>query len=77
MASENLVTWMDKAAGFSAIRQARSMVVAASIDGIEFKVSIMQGDIAKLVAGVERVERPSLRVQVEGEGLQRGPMDGS
>ena len=46
---------MDQAAAFTTIGQARSTVVTASIDGIEFKVTIKQADIVELVAWVERV----------------------
>jgi acyl-CoA hydrolase len=60
-----LVAWMDKAAAFAAIRRARSTVVTASIDSIDFKVPIKQGDIVELVARVERVGRTSLRTRVE------------
>ena len=70
-----LVAWMDKAAAFAAIRRARSTVVTASIDSIDFKVPIKQGDIAELVAQVERVGRTSLRVRVEVN--REDPMDGS
>ncbi|MDP8948140.1 MAG: acyl-CoA thioesterase [Actinomycetota bacterium] len=70
-----LVAWMDKAAAFAAIRRAHSTVVTASIDSIDFKVPIRQGDIAELVALVERVGRTSLRVRVEVN--REDPMDGS
>jgi acyl-CoA hydrolase len=70
-----LVAWMDKAAAFAAIRRAHTTVVTASIDGIDFKVPIKQGDIAELVARVEGVGRTSLRVRVEVN--REDPMDGS
>jgi acyl-CoA hydrolase len=50
-------------------------VVTASIDSIDFKVPIKQGDIVELVARVERVGRTSLRVRVEVK--REDPMDGS
>jgi len=50
-------------------------VVMASIDNIDFKVPIKQGEIAELVAQVQRVERTSLRVRVEVN--REDPMDGS
>src|SRR5215208_8005277 len=50
-----LIAWMDQAAAFTTIRHARSTVVTASIDGIEFRMTIKQADIVELVAWVERV----------------------
>ena len=38
-----LVSWMDKAAGFAAMRRARSTVVTAAIEDIAFQVPIVQG----------------------------------
>jgi acyl-CoA hydrolase len=70
-----LVAWMDKTAAFAAIRRARSPVVTASIDSINFKVPIKQGEMAELVARVERVGRTSLRVRVEVN--REDPLDGS
>ena len=52
-----LIAWMDQAAAFTTIGHARSTVVTASIDGIEFRVTIKQADIVELVAWVERVEQ--------------------
>jgi acyl-CoA hydrolase len=70
-----LVAWMDKTAAFAAIRRARSTVVTASIDSIDFKVPIKQGDIVELVARVERVGHTSLRTRVEVN--RENPLDGS
>jgi acyl-CoA hydrolase len=50
-----LIAWMDQAAAFTTIGQARSTVVTVSIDGIEFKVTIKEADIVELVVWVERV----------------------
>ena len=69
------MAWMDKTAAFAAIRRARSPVVTASIDSINFKVPIKQGDIVELVARVERVGRTSLRTRVEVN--KEDPLDGS
>lgn len=70
-----LVAWMDKVAAFAAIRRARSPVVTASIEGIDFTVPIKQGDLVELSARVERVGRRSLRVRVEVN--RENTLDGS
>ena len=69
-----LVAWIGKAAAF-AIRRARSVVVTASIDSIDFKVPIKQGDMAELTARVEKAGHTSLQVRVEVS--REDPMDGS
>jgi acyl-CoA hydrolase len=60
-----LVSWMDKAAGFAAMRRARSSVVTAAIEDIEFQVPILQGDLVEITARVVSVGRTSMRVRVE------------
>ena len=60
-----LVSWMDKAAGFAAMRRARSTVVTAAIDNIAFTVPILQGELVEVYARVVSVGRTSLRVRVE------------
>ena len=60
-----LVAWMDKAAGYAAMRRARNIVVTVAIDQIEFRVPVHQGELVELVARVESVGRTSLRVRVE------------
>ncbi len=60
-----LVSWMDKAAGFAAMRRARSTVVTAAIEDIAFSVPIVQGDLVEVVARVISVGRTSMRVRVE------------
>lgn len=70
-----LVAWMDKVAAFAAIRRARNAVVTASIDQIDFKVPIREGNLVELLARVEGVGRTSLRVRVEVN--KENPMDGS
>ena len=60
-----MVAWMDKAAGYAAMRHARNVVVAAAIEGIEFRVPVQQGDLVELVARVESVGTTSMRVLVE------------
>lgn len=60
-----LVSWMDKAAGFAAMRRARSTVVTAAIEDIAFQVPIVQGDLVEVNARVIAVGRTSMRVRVE------------
>jgi acyl-CoA hydrolase len=60
-----LVAWMDKAAGYAAMRQARNVVVTAAIEGIDFRVPVEQGHLVELVATVVSVGRTSLRVRVD------------
>lgn len=60
-----LVSWMDKAAGYAAMRRARSVVVTAAIEDIAFNVPIVQGDLVEVFARVVSVGRTSMRVRVE------------
>lgn len=60
-----LVSWMDKAAGFAAMRRARSTVVTAAIEDIAFTVPILQGELVEVHARVISVGRTSMRVRVE------------
>jgi acyl-CoA hydrolase len=60
-----LVSWMDKAAGFAAMRRARGTVVTAAIEELAFRVPIHQGDLVQLIARVVSVGRTSMRVRVE------------
>ena len=70
-----LVSWMDKAAGFAAMRRARSTVVTAAIDDIAFKVPILQGDLVDVFAQVVSVGRTSMRVRVEVR--RENPIEGT
>lgn len=60
-----LVSWMDKAAGYAAMRRARSVVVTAAIEDIAFSVPIVVGDLVEVQARVISVGRTSMRVRVE------------
>lgn len=60
-----LVAWMDRAAGYAAMRHARATVVTAAIDHIDFAVPVRAGDLVELVAQVESTGRSSMRVRVE------------
>jgi uncharacterized protein (TIGR00369 family) len=59
-----LVAWMDKAAGIAALRQARNVVVTASIENIDFRIPIHVGELVELKAKVVRVGRTSMVVEV-------------
>ena len=56
---------MDKAAGFAAMRRARTAVVTAAIEDIAFEVPIVQGELVEVIARVVKVGRTSMRVRVE------------
>jgi len=60
-----LMSWMDKAAGFAAMRRSRSTVVTRAIENIEFQVPILQGDLVEVHALVVSVGRTSMRVRVD------------
>lgn len=60
-----LMAWMDKAAGFAAMRRARTTVVTAAIDDIAFRVPIVQGELVEVFAQVIQVGRTSMRVRVQ------------
>jgi acyl-CoA hydrolase len=60
-----LLAWMDKAAGYAAMRRSRTTVVTAAIENIEFGVPIRQGDLVEVVARVVHVGRTSMKVRVE------------
>jgi len=70
-----LVSWMDKAAGFAAMRRARGTVVTAAIEDIAFRVPILQGDFVDVTARVVEVGRTSMRVRVEVR--KERPRDGT
>ena len=70
-----LVSWMDKAAGFAAMRRARGTVVTAAIEDIAFQVPILQGDLVEVAARVIAVGRTSMRVRVEV--LKERPAEGT
>ena len=45
-----LMAWMDKAAGFAAMRRSRSTVVTRAIEDIAFQVPILQGELVEIYA---------------------------
>lgn len=69
-----MVAWMDKVAGYAALRHARTSVVTASIERIDFAVGVRLGDMIELEAEVTRVGRSSMQIHVEA---WREPLDGS
>jgi acyl-CoA hydrolase len=60
-----LMSWMDKAAGFAAMRRSRTTVVTRAIDDIAFQVPILQGELVEVYARVIDVGRTSMRVRVQ------------
>ncbi|MEQ8834552.1 MAG: acyl-CoA thioesterase [Miltoncostaeaceae bacterium] len=60
-----LMSWMDKAAGYAAMRRARSTVVTAAISDLSFQVPIRHGDLVDIHAVVTDVGRTSMKVRVE------------
>ena len=69
-----LVAWMDKAAAYTAIRRAKSTVVTAHIDSIDFKVPIKHADIVEVTARVEEVGRTSMQIRVDAH--RENPLEG-
>ena len=69
-----LMAWMDKVGAFAAMRRAHSTVATVSMDHIDFKTPIKEGDLVELVARVEQVGSTSLTVRVEArrEDLRSG-----
>ena len=65
---------IDTAAGVAAIRHARSNVVTASVDRLDFFHPVFIGDLVILRAGVNLVGRTSMEVgvRVESEDLKTG-----
>ncbi len=65
---------IDNAAGAAAIRHARSIVVTASIDRLDFHNPVFVGDMVSLSASVNFAGRTSLEVgvRVEAENLLTG-----
>ena len=61
----HILSLMDKAAAFAAGRYAMTPVVTASIDRVDFRVGIKNGDVIELVGRVEAVGRTSMRVRVD------------
>ncbi len=61
----HILSLMDKAAAFAASRYCLTPVVTASIDKLDFRVPIKNGDAIELIACVESVGNTSMRVRVD------------
>lgn len=59
------LAWMDKAAFIAATRFARSTVVTARSEQVDFHVPVRQGQLVELVARVNEVGRSSMQIDVE------------
>ena len=59
------VAMMDVVASIAAIRAAHKPVVTASIDRVDFKAPIREGDFVETVARVVNIGRTSITVEVE------------
>ncbi len=59
------VAMMDVVASIAAMRAAHKPVVTASIDRIDFKEPIRQGNLVETVASVVAIGRTSITVEVE------------
>lgn len=57
--------WMDQAAWICATRYARKTMVTIASDRVEFKRPVREGSIVQLRAGVTRIGRTSVTVNVE------------
>jgi uncharacterized protein (TIGR00369 family) len=59
------VAMMDVVASIAAMRAAHKPVVTASIDRVDFKSPIRQGDFVETIARVVNIGRTSITVEVE------------
>lgn len=59
------LAWMDMAAFIAASRYARSTVVTARSEQVDFNLPIRKGQLVETIARVTRVGRTSMRVDVE------------
>jgi uncharacterized protein (TIGR00369 family) len=59
------VAMMDVVASIAAMRAAHKPVVTASIDRVDFKAPIRQGDFVETIARVVSIGRTSITVEVE------------
>jgi len=68
------LAWMDKAAFIAASRYARSTVVTARSDQVDFSRPIRQGQLVETIARVVEVGRTSIQIEVElvSEDLHSG-----
>ena len=59
------LAWMDKAAFIAASRYARSNVVTARSEQVDFRLPIRQGQLVETIARVVAVGRSSMQVEVD------------
>lgn len=59
------LAWMDMAAFIAASRYARSTVVTARSEQVDFNQPIHKGDLVEVVARIAKVGRSSMNVEVE------------
>ena len=59
------LAWMDKAAFIAASRYARSTVVTARSEQVDFSRPIRQGQLVEVLARIVEVGRSSMQVEVE------------
>jgi acyl-CoA hydrolase len=59
------LAWMDKAAFIAASRYARTVVVTARSEQIDFHTAVPKGALVELVARVVETGRTSMQVEVE------------
>ena len=59
------LAWMDMAAFIAASRYARSNVVTARSEQVDFNVPVRKGQLVEVVASIVKVGRSSMRVDVE------------
>jgi acyl-CoA hydrolase len=69
-----VIAWIDICAAMAAQRHARSSVVTASMEAVDFIAPIRLGDLVNLTASVDSVGRSSMivGVRVEAEDLTTG-----
>ncbi len=59
------LAWMDMAAFIAASRYARSTVVTARSEQVDFNQPIHKGDLVEVVARIAKVGRSSMNVEIE------------
>jgi len=62
-----VLSWIDVCAAIAAQRHCGSVAVTASIDGVEFRAPIRQGDVVRVFGRVNAAFRTSVEVEVAVE----------
>ena len=69
-----VLSQMDIAGGITAARRARGRVVTVAVTAMTFHLPVYVGDVLCVYAGIDRVGRTSMTVQLEAWALRgRGP----